>query len=226
MTKLLTQNSKMKISSDENKVIYDWAIPAYESVTGLKTCPNAGSCKNFCYARQGTYNFKGTKSALEYRLKVSQSDFFIRSMQIELDAIKKKHEGKRILIRIHSAGDFYSEEYLNKWNKIINNNQDLYFYAYTKMVKLMTGQDRRNFRVIFSYGGLEDNLIDAFDFHTKVFKSLELLEKAGYVNGTENDLVAALGQSNKIGLSYHGNKSIKTIQTQIELDKQSTKQAA
>ncbi len=213
---LLTQNSKMKISSGEDVIIYDFAIPAYESSTGLKTCPNAGSCAAFCYARQGTYNFRGTKAALETRLKVTQTNQFIGLMQVELEAIKIKNEGKKILIRIHSAGDFYSEEYLAKWNTIINANPDLKFYAYTKMIKLMTGQERRNFRVIFSYGGTEDGLIDAFDFHAKVFKTEELMKKAGYINGTETDLVAALGENPKVGLVVHGNKKISTIEKQIK----------
>jgi hypothetical protein len=53
---LLTQNSDLKKSG-----IYGWTLPAHWSTltdgTKFNTCPNAGVCAAFCYAKNGTYNF-------------------------------------------------------------------------------------------------------------------------------------------------------------------------
>jgi hypothetical protein len=66
----------------------------------------------------------------------------------------------------------------------------------------------KNFRVIFSYGGKQDALIDSKNhFHSLVFDSLEALTAAGYVDGSHDDMVAALGENKKIGLVYHGAKN-------------------
>ena len=87
------------------------------------------------------------------------------------------------------------------------------FYAYTKQVEMFQNEKARipsNFTVIFSYGGKQDALIDVTnDRHARVFESIEALELAGYADGTHDDMVAALGESNKIGLCYHGVKSFK-----------------
>lgn len=36
------------------------------------------------------------------------------------------------MMRIHEAGDFYDQEYADKWDFVIRHNPDTLFYAYTK----------------------------------------------------------------------------------------------
>jgi hypothetical protein len=47
--------------------------------------------------------------------------------------------------------------------------------------------------------------------HSKVFKNEEELKAAGYVNGSETD-IPAIEKESKIGLIYHGIKSLKNVQ--------------
>lgn len=208
---LLTQNSKMKKSSQDGLTVVNWTIPAFQSSTGLKTCPNAGACAAGCYARSGTYAFSNVKNAHEAKLQLTQDDSFIGAMIQEIDSWLKKRSVKTLMVRIHDAGDFYSIEYALRWFKVMSHfkdNQRVKFYAYTKQVQMFQSMTiPENFRLIFSYGGKQDALIDvSAQFHSKVFESLDELIKAGYVDGTSDDMVAALGNNNKIGLVYHGTK--------------------
>jgi hypothetical protein len=69
----------------------------------------------------------------------------------------------------------------------------------------------RNFTLIYSFVGKQDQLIDVnLDRHAKVFEHAN--ELGEYSNAANNDMVAALGHNNKIGLVYHGVKSFKNTQ--------------
>ena len=201
---LLTQNKKMRKSSGQGVAVFNFGIPAFTSITGQKTCPNAGACVKTCFARGGAYVFNVVKNAYEVKFAVTQSPVFVSLIDSELQRQKRKH--KRIAVRIHDSGDFYSEEYLQKWLLIIKNNPETTFYAYTKRVSLMKRTKLPdNFKVIYSFGGKEDSLIDIEkDAHSFVFPDKKSLIKAGYDNATDNDLVAT--KSKRVGLVYleHG----------------------
>lgn len=50
---LLTQNSKIKKTSKKLEVrLFNFGIPAYKSASGKITCPFAGDCVKFCYAKK------------------------------------------------------------------------------------------------------------------------------------------------------------------------------
>jgi len=210
---LLTQNAKMKKSSQSGTTVVNWTLPAFQSETGFKTCPMASACVSGCYARSGTYRFKSSVSAHNAKLELSQSENFVPAMISEIETWLKKRSVENLKVRIHDAGDFYSLEYFEKWIAIMRHfetEKRVSFYAYSKMVKMI--QSYKNlpvsFRVIFSFGGKQDDLIQIeTDFHSKVFESLEALQAAGYVDSTQDDLIAAQGKQNKIGLVYHGAKN-------------------
>lgn len=201
----LTQNSK--IAKMTGVKTFNWGIPAYRSADGFKTCPNAAACAKGCYATQGAYLFSNVAKVFEQRLKLSQAPRFVEIINSEI----KRRNVKRL--RVHDAGDFYNIEYLDKWIKIIEANPQTQFYCYTKMVsvfKRYAAEDRipDNFIVIYSYGGTEDKLIDKQnDRHSWVFSSVEALQAAGYADAHVDDSVA-LGENGRIGLVYHGTKSI------------------
>lgn len=169
------------------------------------TCPNAGACAKGCYALAGAYRFSNVAQAFERRLTITQSEDFVRIMLQDID----KNRAERI--RIHDSGDFYSEEYLDKWLEIVRARPNVQFYAYTKMVSLFKRRLKdipSNFVVIFSFGGTEDKLIDVSkDRHSLVFTALKELKSRGYANASEQDDIA-LGKNPKIGLVYHGTKNI------------------
>lgn len=198
----LVRNSKIKKSA---KRTFNFGIPAYQSSTGLKTCPNAGACAKGCYALAGAYRFSNVAQAFERRLAATQSDLFIDAMLSDID----KQRAERI--RIHDSGDFYNEEYLDRWLKIMRARPEVEFYAYTKMVSLFKKRAKdlpKNFTVIYSFGGTEDKLIDVEkDRHSLVFETIAQLKACGYADASNQDDVA-LGKNPKIGLVYHGTKNI------------------
>jgi len=211
--RLLTQNSKMRKSSLDGLTVVNWTIPAFQSVTGLRTCPNAGLCAVGCYARSGTYRFGNVASAHEAKLELTQTDEFVPMMILEIESWLRRRSVSMLKIRIHDSGDFYSLEYFNKWIRIMSyfgTDERVTFYAYSKQVKMIKeyGNLPTSFRVIYSFGGKEDRYIDTDnDFHSMVFESVVELGVAGYSDGTHDDLVAAVGNNKKIGLVYHGQKS-------------------
>lgn len=201
---LLVQNKKMKNSSLDGLKVYNFGIPAFKSKTGLITCPKAGVCMTGCYAKSGAYLFSNVAKAYEDRLAVSQSEFFKEKMSLEINLLLKKKSVKKLVIRIHDSGDFYSAEYLADWLNIMLKYPSVQFYAYTKMIELFKGRLLpNNFKVIFSLGGKNDSLINqSTDRHSKVFESIDDLNNAGYVDVSHDDMLA-IGESKKIGLVFH-----------------------
>jgi len=212
---LLSQNSKMKKSSQNGTDIYNFGIPAYKSETGLITCPQAKHCIAGCYARSGTYNFSNVKNAYENRLKATQSETFVDLMvaEINLKLVQSVAKDNTCLIRIHDSGDFYNMSYIAKWLIIMEKMPQCKFYAYTKQVVLFKEINRlkqlpNNFTVIYSFGGTEDSHIDTYkDRHARVFQNETDLLCKGYADGTNDDRIAAFGPNHRIGLIYHGVKN-------------------
>jgi hypothetical protein len=201
----LTQNSK--IAKMSGVKTFNWGIPAYVSSTGEKTCPNAAACATGCYATMGAYKFSNVAKVFEARYKLTKAPNFALIINAEI-----KRRGVQRL-RIHDSGDFYSRAYAETWLNIMRANPATQFYAYTKMVSLFKeladdGALPANFTVIYSYGGTEDKLIDRKnDRHSWVFSSLEALTAAGYADASQDDSVAT-GTNGRVGLIYHGNKSL------------------
>jgi len=214
--RVFTQNAKMKRSSENGLHLYNFGIPAFRSRTGLKTCPQAGVCASGCYAKSGAYVWSTVARAYENRLALTRTKGFEEVVNFEIAKLLKKHKTDILLLRIHDSGDFYSKEYQLAWYDIASqwlNEPRVYLYAYTKMVKQsndLKSHQPRNFRLIYSYGGKQDSMIQPeTDFHSRVFESIDDLNDAGYVDGTHDDSVAALGGNPRIGLVYHGIKSYK-----------------
>ena len=198
---LLTQNAKMKKTSKENKAkIFNFSIPAYKTKEGKITCPFADSCVKYCYAQKGNYTrFPKVQELMEEKYKITKQDNFILLMNEEIRKKKATH------IRIHDSGDFYSIAYLNKWVDIAKANTDVIFYAYTKSIKFFVNGLLlpKNMKVIFSEGSKTDNLINVNKHrHARIFKSKELLDAAGYIDASNNDL-QAITSNKKVGLVYH-----------------------
>jgi len=198
---LLTQNAKMKKTSKENKAkIFNFSIPAYKTKGGKITCPFADSCVKYCYAQKGNYTrFPKIQELMEQKYKISKTNTFIPLMNEEIKKKKSTH------IRIHDSGDFYSIAYLNKWIDIATQNTDVIFYAYTKSIKFFIDGLKlpKNLKIIFSEGSKTDNLINtAKHRHARIFKSKELLQAAGYIDASNNDL-KAITSNKRVGLVYH-----------------------
>lgn len=205
--KLLTQNSDLKKTG-----VYGWTLPAHwvDTIDGKKfnTCPNAGICAAFCYAKSGTYQFSNVKRshALKLDMVLNHRSEWIAAMKQEIS--KTKYVGK--FIRIHDAGDFFDQQYALDWLSIARCFPSTTFYTYTKEVMLfkrltMSGAIPDNFTIIYSYGGKQDHLIDRDrDRHSDVFPDYQQMIDAGYVDIADDDSLAATSPNHRIGL-YRNN---------------------
>lgn len=204
--KLFTQNKDLKKSG-----IYGWTLPAHwitlSNGKKFNCCPNAGICGAFCYAKTGTFMFSNVrKSHLEKLELVLNERNKWKSLILE-ELSKKKYINK--YIRIHDAGDFFSEDYAIDWLDIASLNPQVNFYSYTKEVSLFKIKLKdiipSNFVLIYSYGGKEDNLIDKnLDRHSDVFYDYEQMIKDGYNDIDADDKLAAIHSNHRVGL-YRNN---------------------
>ena len=198
--KLLTQNAKLKKTSIENKMrVLNFSLPAYKTITGKTVCPFAKDCIKYCYAQKGNYRYPSVIKGLNNRYELSKTDEFVPKMNATIILERPTH------VRIHDSGDFYSPQYLNKWVQIAKDNTNVIFYAYTKSIKFFINGLKlpKNMKIIFSEGSKTDNLINTSKHrHARIFKSKELLNAAGYIDASDNDL-KAITDNKRVGLVYH-----------------------
>lgn len=173
----------------------------------IKSCPFRGECEEYCYATVGTFRFKHVEDFMERSFKLAQSDEFVEVISGEIqETIYSKGMDT---LRLHSSGDFFCQEYFDKWMSIARSFPEVTFYAYTKALPyLKWDKHPDNFIIIQSYGGWLDDEIDKSKKHAKVFTSWDALNKAGYVNASYSDMVAIDPRVTKIGLVAHGAKKV------------------
>lgn len=178
---LLTQNAKMKKSTLKT---YNFDIPSG------KTCIGASGCLDYCYAMRGFYKMPSVKNKHNLNLETSKSGMFVLLINNEIEQLRQRD--KIEAIRIHSSGDFYNREYLNKWINIASNNQDIIFYCYTKSIPLFINISLpENFRVIYSRGGKYDHVIDQYNF-----RSCELVEEYSGLSSDQDDSMIVFSDEN------------------------------
>lgn len=163
---ILGTNAKMEKSSTEGEIIYDLTLPALSGIvvdeeTGefveIKTCPGAGECQLFCYARKGGYVMfpaSSMSAAQALNFLVNDPEGYTARVNQEIQTIKKKTDkhGIQLVVRWHDAGDFFSKEYLDLAFGVAESNPDVQFYAYTKMGDVATAKGPKNFIINFSSG--------------------------------------------------------------------------
>ena len=163
---ILGTNAKMEKSKTEGEIIYDLTLPALSGIvvdedTGdfveITTCPGAGQCQLFCYARKGGYVMfpaSSMSAAQALNFLVNDPEGYTARVNQEIKTIKAKTDkaGVQLVVRWHDAGDFFSKEYLDLAYGVANANPDVQFYAYTKMGDVATGATPANFTMNFSSG--------------------------------------------------------------------------
>ena len=154
----------------------------------IRTCPGAGECKKFCYAKAGRMLMPSATQVMERRFRASKRVNFFDMVTDEL--ARRKCD----MVRIHDSGDFYNAEYLGKWIGIAQRFPAKTFFAYTKMVRMFKAYECQgksqlpgNLKIIYSMGGKFDHLIDAKkDNHARVFATQEDMNRAGYKSSPDN----------------------------------------
>lgn len=179
---IIAQNSKLASSgAAAGEVFYDLTLPAYQGLfyneklgkfQVVKTCPSAGACKAYCYATGGGYvQYEGPWLSSTRMINFLMNDYkgFKAQLLSELKSAvaTAAKKGKKVVLRWHDSGDFYSESYLLMAFDIARQTPEVRHYAYTKqvdMVKKHEAQKPDNFIFNFSKGGTQDAQVD---FETK-----------------------------------------------------------
>jgi len=203
-----------KLGKGKYKIV-GFGIPAdYNFNDGKRnrnTCAGAKDCRDVCYAKQGMYLFSNVKAARNKALEQTLDSGFVTLAIADLTKLAKNGYN---VVRVHDSGDFYSQEYLNKWYSIAKALPNLVFYAYTKALNLDLWKDKpSNFRLIQSLGGRWDSKIDLSKPHSRIFTDHNVRIANGYVDGNVSDEPAFEGEV-KIGLVYHGNRNMNNEQKQ------------
>jgi hypothetical protein len=115
-----------------------------------KTCMNSSSCISTCYAMKAQRMYHLTRITRETNLYM----YYKERELLKSLLIKQISKSKNNVIRLHSSGDFISQDYINFWNEIIKVFPNKKFYAYTKVDKLLdfsTITKNKNFNLISSF---------------------------------------------------------------------------
>jgi hypothetical protein len=200
-------NEKLNKPNGDVYRIIGFGIPAdYDfQLNGetVNTCPSALACRGVCYAKQGRYGMQNVKDARKHNLDMSLRSDFVDMVVSDLSRMRKVNT-----VRIHDSGDFYNQEYFNKWNLIAKALPLITFYAYTKTLDMTIWEGKAdNLKITQSLGGKHDNLVNLAMPHSRIFADDEARINAGYVDGNVNDVPAIEGIVN-IGLVYHGQKNL------------------
>ena len=114
------------------------------------------------------------------------------------------------IVRIHVAGDFFSQQYMEAWYTVALLNPKILFYAYTKSLRFWLAINEfpvlHNFVLTASYGGTHDHLIDEFNLRsTKVVFSEAEAEQLGLAIDHDDSHAAKPSlRNNSFALLIHG----------------------
>jgi hypothetical protein len=192
---LLTQNREMRSIG-----AWNWSLPAWAGKLpngrNYNTCPSAGVCRQVCYALNGTYLFPAVRAKHQANLAFVLEDLpgWTEAMIAELGA--RKFAGG--YVRVHDAGDFFSDAYTLAWLEVMRARPEVTFYCYTKEIdrfqRLVEPDPPLNFLWVYSYGGVQDASIDPDrDRVADVFPDEAAIAAAGFSSQEASDLLAVLG---------------------------------
>ena len=165
-SKILKQNEKIQHSGGGVSIYYNIGLPALKGLAVnektnklvvIDTCPGAGACKVYCYAKKGGYiQYENAPLSATRMLNflVNDPSGFKSMLEREIAAAVKSAGKKnaKVVIRWHDAGDMFSSDYLNLAYDVARKFPNVDFYAYTKMAGVAQGEKPSNFLINFSAG--------------------------------------------------------------------------
>lgn len=152
-------NQKIKISENNFKLHGNKSVGFISfNLPARETCPFATEeCKRVCFARDPQEMFENVYKSRNSNYEESLKDTFIEDMikHIEYQTGRRKFADKKIYFRLHTSGDFYDQDYLDKWVAITDyfkTNNKIDFACYTKSLPFFKKYkiDNLNFKIVFS----------------------------------------------------------------------------
>jgi len=144
------------------------AVVSFDLPAGY-TCPMANKCKS--YANRETGKITDGKDMV-FRCYAASSEAAFTSVRKmrwnNFDALRGKSVNEMAtliseslpsgvkVVRIHSSGDFFSFDYFLAWMQVATLNPSITFFGYTKVLDYVNAPNPDNFRLVYSFGGLED----------------------------------------------------------------------
>jgi len=173
---------------------YEFNLPAGHS------CPFANDCKIKVDRITGKFNNLSKK----YRCYAASSERFpgVRESRWKnYDYVLKNKDieipKNATHIRIHSSGDFFSQDYFDMWLEICRENPKVKFWAFTKSIQFWINRINKipnNLTLQASYGSLQDELISKHNLkYAKVFSDYDQFIKSKLPLDT-NDSLAQEGE--------------------------------
>ena len=114
------------------------------------------------------------------------------------------------IVRIHVAGDFFSQQYMEAWYTVALLNPKILFYAYTKSLRFWLAINEfpilHNFVLTASYGGRDDHIIDEFNLRSTkvVFSEAEAEELGLAIDHDDSHAAKPSLRDNSFALLIHG----------------------
>lgn len=134
-----------------------------------------------CYSASQEVLFKNV-----YNLRKGNFDALRGKSRTEMfnliDSALPKNVG---IVRIHSAGDYFSQDYFDAWLSVAKLNPDILFYSYTKALPYWVNRISMipdNFILTASYGGRKDDMIQTYGL-----RSVRVINHPDEANGLEID---------------------------------------
>lgn len=136
------------------------------------TCPMADKCQAFSDRKTGkitagvnsTFRCYGVnlESAFTNTRKLHWNNFDVikesKTIGKMTDTILAGMRDNVKILRIHSFGDFFNENYFKAWLNVTEKLPHISFFAYTKVLPFLKVSRPDNFSMVYSYGGKLDNL--------------------------------------------------------------------
>lgn len=102
-------------------------VAHFDLPAGEGFCPGATACcLSHCYARKARFRFSSVIDKLAWCHEESQRPGFERKIAREI-----RHRGL-LLIRLHCSGDFYSQQYAERWLRVMRSLRRARFWFYSR----------------------------------------------------------------------------------------------
>jgi hypothetical protein len=96
------------------------------NLPAAKSCPYSKDCQKDCYAKKAEMRFRDVEKSRQVNFRLAKES------KDQLKQLIQKNLKAGDWVRIHEAGDFFSQSYIDMWSEIIAANPDVFFYAYTR----------------------------------------------------------------------------------------------
>jgi len=182
---------------------------APHKICGVNLCPFAVNCIKDCLFMAGRGKMINVSRAriVKTLCYLLNKDLFVECIKNDVAKLKTaiKFSGEKLAIRLNGTSD---TNVLKDYKEIMQNNLDVIFYDYTKVLNYVKNNDQVNYHLTFSYDGQNMTSCEkALELGTNV--SMVFIGKLpatykGYkvINGDETDLRFLDEKGVIVGLTY------------------------